>query len=232
VGLVVLTAIAALAAYAFAPPPGPRSLARFDAQRVADLELGVWRAYYGREPFRLFALVTSMMREQYHYSWARAATEAFYYVRAAVKFRDIRGNYEDVVLPDLEHGYTTAQLWLHAGFDPSRVARAELAWWVAWRHGNRNNPEPIGRLMAAEYALLYEVPREVVSRAALLRARAAALRDVENQRPDWEEIARLLRESYTDLKDRLSRAAGEARVRVEPGSNGGSPVRRLPESAP
>jgi len=168
----------------------------------------MWQAYSAREPVQAFVLITTMMREQYHYSWAVSATEAFYFARAAVKFRDTRGNYEDAVLPDLEHGYATALLWTHAEFDPRQVARAELASWVARRTGGRNNAEQVGRLLAAEYALLYGVPRERVLKAALLRARAAALRDVETQRPDWDEIDRLLRESYGDLQAGLSTTAG------------------------
>jgi hypothetical protein len=35
--------------------------------------------------------------------------------------------------------------------------------------------------------------------ATLFRARAAALRDVAAERPDWEAVGQLLRESYRDL---------------------------------
>jgi hypothetical protein len=167
---------------------------------VAELELRVWQSYYNREPLRLFIGLASMMREQYHYSWAVAATEAFYFARACIKFRDLRGNYEDVVLPDLEHGYATAQVWLHASYDPRRVARAELAWWVARRMAGQSDPAQLGPLMAAQYALLYEVPRERVLKAANLRAQAETLRDLENQRPDWDEVGRLLREAYVELR--------------------------------
>lgn len=54
--------------------------------------------------------------------------------------------------------------------------------------------------MADAFALLYEVPRPCVVRAAVLRAQAAALRDTTAERPDWDAIGRLLRESYRDLR--------------------------------
>jgi hypothetical protein len=54
--------------------------------------------------------------------------------------------------------------------------------------------------MADAYALLYEVPRSRVVKAAVLRAEAAALRDSTAERPDWDAIERLLRESYRDLR--------------------------------
>jgi hypothetical protein len=47
-----------------------------------------------------------------------------------------------------------ARDWLHAGFDPRAVARAELAWWVARRTPGQDSPERIGRLMAEAYARL------------------------------------------------------------------------------
>jgi hypothetical protein len=204
VALLMLALVVGAGIYVFMPPPGPRLLTRFDAPRVAELELNVWRSYYGREPVQLFVGLATMMREQYHYSWAVAATEAFYFARACIKFRDLNGNFEDVVLPDLEHGYATAQVWLHAGYDPHRVARAELAWWVARRVAGRSDPVQLGGLMASQYALLYEVPLDHVLKAATLRAQAEALRDVEGARPNWDEIARLLHDAYTELRARLS----------------------------
>ena len=87
-----------------------------------------------------------------------------------------------------------------------RNQRAELAWWVARRVPGHNSPEQIGSLIADEYALLYETSRDTVERAALLRAEAAALRDAEAARPDWDAIGRLLRQSYRDLLTALSSA--------------------------
>ena len=183
--------------------PGPRSLRRFDPDRTADLELRMWQAYYAKENVRLFGLLVTMLREQYHYSWATAVAEGYHLARAAATFGNARANYE-VVLTDLEAAYSTARNWLHAGFDPREVARAELAWWVARRIPGEDGPDHVGSLMAEEYALLYEVPRPLVTRAAILRARAGALRDRQASRPDWDTIGRLLRDSYRDLRLALS----------------------------
>jgi hypothetical protein len=107
-------------------------------------------------------------------------------------------------LPDLENAYGIAKNWLHAGFDPRAVAEAELAWWVARRTPDENSPEHVGDLMANAYALLYEAPRSRVTRAAILRAQAAALRDAEAERPDWGAVGQLPRESYRDLHGALA----------------------------
>ena len=198
-----LLAVAAVTLWGTAAPGGPRTLRRFDPDRTADLELRMWQAYYGKERARLFGLLVTMLREQHHYSWATATREGFYLARAAATFGDARANY-DVVLPDLERAFGIAKDWVQAGFDPAALSRAELAWWVARRIPGKNDPENVGGLMAEAYAQLYEVPRARVLNAAVLRARAAALRDAEAAAPNWGEIGRLLRESYRDLHDRLN----------------------------
>jgi len=163
----------------------------------------MWQAYYGKQRVRLFGLLVTTLREQYHYSWSTAAVEGFHLARAAARFGELRSDY-DLVLPDLERAYQTAARWHHAGFDPAAVARAELAWWVARRMPGDTDPDRVGELIADEYALLYETPRGDVRRAGLLRAEAAALRDREAAQPDWEAIGRLLTDSYRDLYAGLS----------------------------
>jgi hypothetical protein len=203
---VVVAIVAAFGlAFALTPPRGPRSMRQFRPARLADLEVRMWQAYYGRERVRLFTLLTTMLREQYHYSWATASLEAFHLARAAATFGDLKENYE-VVLPDLEAAYEKARSWTDAAFDPRAVARAELAWWVARRLAGQNSAERIGRLIAGEYALLYETSPENVSAAALLRAKAAATHDAHADDPDWAAIARLLRASYDELLAALAGA--------------------------
>ena len=198
----IAVALAIVAAFGLAfvltPPRGPRSLRQFQPARLADLEVRMWQAYYGKDRVRLFTLLTTMLREQYHYSWADAAIEAFHLARAAATFAELQDNY-DVVLPDLDAAYARARSWTGGAFDPARVARAELAWWVARRVPGQNSPEQIGRLMADEYGLLYETSPESVATAALLRAKAAAMRDEQAAKPDWPAIAKMLRASYDEL---------------------------------
>lgn len=195
--LVVVTV--AVYALGFQTPPGPRSLRAFTPDRVASLEREMWQAYYQKQKPRLFGLLVVTLREQYRYTWARAAQAAFHLARAAAWFGDARGGYERVV-PDLEAAYTIARDWSSSDFDPAEVARAELDWWVARRDPARRSPANVGRLIAQEYALLYSVPRERVAEAGRLRAEAGALRDAGAAQPDWAEVERLLRESYRSLR--------------------------------
>jgi len=192
-----------LLAFAFTPPRGPRSMRQFNPTRLADLELRMWQAYYAKDRVRLFGLLVTMLHEQYRYSWATATRQAYHLARAAATFAELKDHY-DVVLPDLEAAYASSKAWLDAGFDPRAVARAELAWWVARRIPGQNSAEQVGRLIAEEYALLYETSVERVAPAALMRATAAKLRDDEAATPDWNRIGRLLFESYQDLFNALA----------------------------
>ena len=199
----LLVVIAFTAAFALTPPKGSRSMRVFNPERLTDLEVGMWKAYYAKQRVRLFSLLVTLLHEQYHYSWATATREGFHLARAAATFGDLNGNY-DSVLPDLEAAYATTKEWTHADFDPRAVAKAELAWWVQRRVPGHNGAEEIGALIADEYALLYETSHARVAEAALLRAQAAALRDAQAANPDWDRIHRLLLQSYTELRSALA----------------------------
>jgi hypothetical protein len=201
--IVAAIVAAFVAGFAVTPPRGVRSIRQFNPTRLADLEVRMWQAYYAKERTRLFGLLVTLLREQYHYSWATATIEGFHLARAAATFGDLKGGYE-VVLPDLEAAYAKAKSWTDAAYDPRAVARAELAWWVARRVPGENSPEHVGDLIAQEYALLYETTPAVVAEAAQLRAQAAALRDQQASAPDWSRISRLLLQSYRELASALS----------------------------
>src|ERR1041385_6634299 len=137
-GIVGLVAIGIASALALTPPAGPRSLRAFTPDRMADLELRMWQAYYRKEKLRLFGLLVTMLHEQNRYSWAKATVAGFHLARAAAGFGDARGDY-DRALPALERAYAIARDWNGGGFDPAQVARAELAWWVARRMPGQND---------------------------------------------------------------------------------------------
>src|SRR5258706_4154130 len=98
---VVLAIVAAFGlSFALTPPRGPRSMRQFQPGRLADLEVRMWQAYYAKERVPLFRLLTTMLRERYHYSWADATVQAVHLARAAATLREFEGDY-DVVLPEL-----------------------------------------------------------------------------------------------------------------------------------
>src|SRR5437764_520278 len=99
VGLALLMAVAVWG-LGFHTPPGPRSARAFDPDRLADLELEMWQAYYRKDRTELFADLLIALREQFRYPWAKAASAGFHLARAAATFGDSEGDYQRV-LPDL-----------------------------------------------------------------------------------------------------------------------------------
>jgi hypothetical protein len=199
IAVVCVVILDAIALVALLPPGGPYTLTRFEPDRVADLELDMWKAYYAKQRLRLFVLLVTTLREQYGYSWARAIQAGGYLARGAARFGDARGDY-DRVLPDLEAAFTIARDWTSSSFDPRAAARAELAWWVARRTPGQDDPAIVGQRIADAYAVLYQLPVERLADAGRLRADAAHLRDLDAAQPDWDRIQVLLRQSYRALK--------------------------------
>jgi hypothetical protein len=198
VPLILVLLLSAGAYFVLAAPPGPRSLTVFDPDRLAALEVDMWQAYYRKERVRLFGDLVMTLREQYRYSWVEAVATSFYLARAASTFAEMRERYERVI-PDLESAYARIRSWVRGTFDPAAVARAELAWWTARRVDGQNSPEQVGRLIAVENGLLFNVPVDRVLVASTLRARAGRLRDEGGTHADWTTVSQLLHEAYRQL---------------------------------
>jgi hypothetical protein len=194
------------------PAPGPATSsatwgAGFDPDRLAGLETRMWKAYYRRQPARLFGLLVLALREQAHASWPRALGAAVLLSRAAVRFARSTDAY-DQFAPDIERGYRA--LNLPAAVDVAEVARCELRWWVVRREIGLAAGEAAGDAIARLYSAFYIVPLERVTEAGRLRGMAAEVRDRgATADPDgpggagrayWPDVARLLRESYRSLK--------------------------------
>jgi hypothetical protein len=192
-------------------PSGDRSLRTFDPDQLADLEVGMWQAYYGKQKLTLFRLLVSSLRQQYHLSWQDSVSVGFRWADAAATFGDATGDY-DKVLPDLERGYAIVRKATGGSFDKAAAARAELSWWTARRDpasgtGAQKN-RVVAERMTDAYALVYEVPRATVADAAKLRVEAADLRDRgADSTPatvDWKSVSWLLHESYRSLHSALN----------------------------
>ncbi|MGH2428549.1 MAG: hypothetical protein ACRDGV_06625 [Candidatus Limnocylindria bacterium] len=184
----------------------------FEPDRLARMELRAWKAYYRRQPARLFALLVLVNREQARAGWPQAVAAAFWLARAASRFGRSTGDY-DRSLPDIERGYQAL------GVEADRVgevARRELRWWVVRREIGETAGAAAGEAIIALYSALYGVPDAVVAEAGRLRGLAAEIRDRgANADPDgpagrgqtyWPKVAQLLRAAYRSLKGGLDRA--------------------------
>jgi len=181
--------------------------AEFDPDRLADLETGMWKAYYRRQPARLFGLLVKGVREQARTSWPRALAASLFWTRAAAQFARSTGDY-DRFAPDIARGYRL--LGLPPSVDAEEVARRELRWWVVRREIGLAAGQAAGGAITRLYAALYELPESAVAEAGRLRGEAAEVRDrgatddpggpTGRGAAYWAEVARLLRESYRELK--------------------------------
>jgi hypothetical protein len=185
----------------------PRWGTDFDPDRLAMLETRMWKAYYRRQPARLFVTLIDALRAQAGVSWPRALAASLLLTRAAAGFARATGDYERFA-PDIGRAYRLLGLPDHV--DAEAVARHELRWWVVRREIGLAAGAAAGESIADLYAALYDVPRERVAEAGRLRGLAAEIRDRgATDDPDgprgagsayWPEVARLLRTSYRSLK--------------------------------
>lgn len=186
----------------------------FDPDRLARLELRMWKAYYRRQPLRLFGLLVLALREQGRASWPRAVLSAVFLTKAAVGFARSQGDYERFA-PDIARGYEV--LGLPEDIDLDAVGHWELRWWVVRRELGLEAGHAAGEAITNLCAAFYGLPPESVAEAGHLRGVAAEVRDrgatadpegpAAPGRAYWPEVARLLRASYRSLRRALSEPA-------------------------
>jgi len=185
--------------------------AEFDPDRLAELETRMWKAYYRRQPARLYGYLLQGLREQAHASWSRAIAASLFLTKAAAQFAGSTGDY-DRFAPDIARGYRL--LGLPPDVDAEEVARRELRWWVVRREIGLAAGAAAGEAITRLYASLYGMPASAVAEAGRLRGDAAEVRDRgAASDPDgplgggaayWPQVARLLRDSYRSLHAALS----------------------------
>lgn len=180
------------------PTSGDLSGRSFDPERMATLEVDMWKAYYNKQEVALFGHLVSSLREQWGLGWTDSVKVAYLFARAASEFSS-KSPDQGRVLTKLEKGYISLQAVTQQPFDARHVARLELDWWLARRDPDLDDPREVAKIMAAEYSELFQVPEFRVYEAAALRATAAKTRDGGGENPDWGTIADYLRGSYRSL---------------------------------
>ena len=180
--------------------------ADFDPDRLAELETGMWKAYYRRQPARLYVLLIRGLREQAHASWPRALASSLLLTKAAIGFARSTSDY-DRFGPTIARAYRL--LGLPRDVNAEEVARWELRWWVVRREIGLAAGNAAGEAISTMYAALYQLPIDRVAEAGRLRGIAAEIRDrgasTDPEGPTgqgdsyWPEVGRYLAESYRNL---------------------------------
>jgi hypothetical protein len=201
----------------------------FDPDRLAALELAMWKAYYRRQGPLLFRLLVRANREQAGVGWPRAILAAFWLAWAAIRFGRSAGDYHRF-LPDVVRGYRLLGLPRTVNID--EVARRELRWWVVRREIGLEAGAAAGEAITALYSALYDLPEAAVSEAGTLRGRAAEVRDRgASADPDgptgpgrayWPEVGELLRASYRSLRGAVAGDQPAAPANRSSGTPGGA----------
>lgn len=169
---------------------------RPDTKAVAAAETHMWQAYYSGDLTRLHGELTLLLQAQFHIPPVTASQTAMQLSRAAMKFESSHGDYEQLVLPDLEAAYASIKAATKRDFDPKKAARAELAWWVSRRTPGQDSPQHVGQQIGELYAIIYGAERPEFTEAGVLRAEAGKLRDTGGADCDWKKVQTLLERSY------------------------------------
>jgi hypothetical protein len=202
---VAVIAVSALAA-AYICIPRHADLTRFDPPAMARLETAMWRHYYEKRYFPLFADLYDVSRREYGFSPLASVRIAVAAARAAKTFQPSTSLEEaEAALPYLATYFRILSDAAPAPIEVEDTARTELAWWQARREAV--TPEEYGLIIARVATLVYGVDGEDLRRFGVLRAQAMAYRDVRGSdmgEADWSLIAQRLELAYGLLKKALS----------------------------
>jgi len=202
--MVTLAVAAALVAYAAVPRCA--DLTAFDPSETARLETLMWRHYYDKRLYALFADLYSLARDQDGFSPLDSVRIAVAAARAARAFQPTTSRAEaQVAVPLLIDYFAALSYGAPQPVDTVAAARAELDWWQARRESVA--PETYGLTIAQVTALVYGVDDEDVRSFGIQRAQAMQFRDARGQsitEADWTAIEQQLLSAYQHLKRAVS----------------------------
>ena len=178
----------------------------------------MWKAYYRRQPARLFGAARPGAARAGPRRRGRAPLAAsLLLTRAAAGFAASTGDYERFA-PDIGRAYRMLGLPEHV--DVEAVARHELRWWVVRREIGLAAGAAAGDAITDLYAALYDVPRERVAEAG-----AAARSGRRDPRPRARPTIRTDRAVTARPTGRRSRACCASRIGAS-----ASPCEPVPEA--
>ncbi len=180
-----------------------KSLRKFNPDKVAEIELHMWQAYYRHQFLKLFFLLTRLTRENFGVNYLVSIQIAYYAALAAGDFRLNKGKEnQERVLKKLIRFCQIISEHSTEPFDYKKAAELELQWWLVDRYPDRyqiSRKESLALAMAA----IYNIDPSKLGEYASKRAEAMVLQDeVENLKgveADWNKIGLLLKDSWRSI---------------------------------
>jgi hypothetical protein len=185
-------------------------MVQLDAERLAELEAGGWRAYYDRNWPRVIKLMVQLNQEQFHIPFPLSVVAAIHIARASIAWAPVE-NKPSVVQQHLERYYRVACRWSSFEFSPVRAAALEIAYWIEHRRlSGKPDKGPFIDAMTALHAELFGLPPERARDSAEWRVRANNTVDLitsgtsTNPEADWAQLEDELRECYRSVNRELA----------------------------
>jgi len=178
----------------------------FDPEFLASTETQMWQAYYRKDKATLAWLLVKILKRQFGLTNFEAAKTAKLFANAAMQFKYAKNDNYNIALPELSNAYSAVKKYSGLHYNPQEAAKADLAWWVDRRNpAKRNKPEIIGAGIAHLYEVIYGYKHSGFTKAGMLRAKAAYIRDHGQENCDWGKIRTMLLESYKALQQGIDK---------------------------
>jgi len=179
-----------------------KGLKHFNPDKVAQLDLNMWQAYYSHNFFRLFILLLQLNHEFFGLNYLATLRAAYYSATAAIDFKLHRGRENsERIIKNLSKFLKIVSNKSLEKFDYKKAAELELAWWLIDRYPNKYETSREVALAAA-MAAVYGVQTSALTDYANYRAQAMVLNDkaeAAGHETDWSQVGILLKKSFNSL---------------------------------
>jgi hypothetical protein len=199
----------------------PSSKSTFDPDRLAQLEVAGFRAYYDRKWLRCFWLITQLAHEQFHLSMPRALQAAYYITRASIAWAPVDHDTRKVRLYIRKFYRLAAKHGKTFNFDPDIVARAEYVYWDEHRKLSgrpQDEKAPLVQSLTDLHSAIFQISPQAASPSAIDRARCTdTVDEITGHRStdiegDWQRAEEYLRDAYRSISEELRITNYELRI--------------------
>ncbi|HEY0069104.1 MAG TPA: hypothetical protein VGE04_03960 [Chloroflexia bacterium] len=184
----------------------------FDPDRLAQLEVAGFRAYYDRKWLRCFWLITQLAHEQFHLSMPRALQAAYYITRASIAWAPVDHDTRKVRLYIRKFYRLAAKHGKTFNFDPDVVARAEYVYWDEHRKLSgrpQDEKAPLIQSLTDLHSAIFQISPQAARPSAIERARCTdTVDEITGHRStdiegDWQRAEEYLRDAYRSISGEL-----------------------------